>query len=397
MDSNRATAGGLIGAINGGHISVNNSYAAAALGAVQGDLILFDGSGGLAGFMSSSESVVRNSYALGPVAGSSSRVGGLVGNNQSVSIIHSYARGAVYSKSSSAGALLGIISGSSSIQNVYGTGAVSGGGTRGGLIGQATGTSITYSGRNLYVDSAGSGNGGIGRLAGTPTATACSVCVNQTDAEIRALALDLDAADDETDNDTDELNGWSTANWVKNANEHPRLLYADDPNTNSETTDINECELLPDYDHETPANCVAGGTFCCGQELPHQRLYGSIANVTFTHDHDGDGGTDEEPVAIGEPTATAPRTGFYYTLSQPAVTVTYNLLTGISVASVALENDDGTPNTDATWTASGATGGSISGIAAGESFWLALTFQEGTGANAVQHKVRRKFVYPASE
>ncbi len=60
----------------------------------------------------------------------------------------------------------------------------------------------------------------------------------------------------------------------------------------------------------------------------------AIANVTFTHDHDADSGasTAEEPVAIGEPTATAPATGFYYTLSQPAVTVTYNLLTGISVA-----------------------------------------------------------------
>ncbi len=73
----------------------------------KGIVLLFNGSGGLAGFYESSGSVVRNSYALGPVAGSSSRVGGLVGNNQTGSIIHSYARGPVYSKSNNAGALTG--------------------------------------------------------------------------------------------------------------------------------------------------------------------------------------------------------------------------------------------------------------------------------------------------
>ncbi len=131
------------------------------------------------------------------------------------------------------------------------------------------------------------GNGGIGDISGPPRASACGACFRVSEADIRGLALDIDATDDETDNDTDELNGWSTANWAKSTNEHPRLKYADDPDTDS----INECELLPDYDHENDANCVSGGTFCCGQELPNQRLYAAIANVAFTHDHDADSGT----------------------------------------------------------------------------------------------------------
>ncbi len=402
-----SSIGGLAGymsATQGAEQSIKNSYTAVAIGTISSAFTTSPGVGGLIGYFlrangNSTSCVARNNYTLGPIAVSTSAnnlTGGLIGFAISTLASNSYARGPVYSNTT-AGALIGTMEARNGftveLQNSYSSGAVFGSGTRGGLIGLADGSKITYTGRNLYVDSAGSANGGIGSVVNRATACPAANCANVTEAAILALPLDLDATTDTSPAEDTELNGWSTTNWAKNANEHPRLKYADDPDT-----DFDECELLPDYDHAREENCVPGGTFCCGQELPHQRLYGSIANVTFTHDHDGDGGsgspTAEEPVAIGEPTATAPRTGFYYTLSQPAVTVTYNLLTGISVASVALENDDGTPNTDATWTASGATGGSISGIASGESFWLAITFQKGTGDSVVQHKVRRKFVYP---
>ncbi len=395
-------AGGLIGISTIPHFSINNSYAAVALGTITETLTNAIGTGGLVGTIgtASLSNFVRNSYALGPVAGRSSSaslnpVGGLIGLSTSTVISNSYARGPVYSKNTFGGALIGIAEEKNSvnmeIQNVYASGAVfTDGGTIGGLIARVILPS-TYSGRNLYVDSAGMANGGIGDLQSRATACPAANCANVTEATILGLPLDADM--DTTLTDATELNGWSTANWAKSTNEHPRLKYADDPDTEN----IDECELLPDYDHENDANCVSGGTFCCGQELPNQRLYAAIANVAFTHDHDADSGTAEEPVAIGEPTATAPATGFYYTLSQPAVTVTYNLLSDISVASAAVEQDDGTATTAVTWTASGTTGGSISGIASGESFWLAITFQKGTGDSVVQHKVRRKFVYPASE
>ena len=96
---------------------------------------------------------------------------------------------------------------------------------------------------------------------------------------------------------------------------------------------------------------------------------------------------------IGLPTASAP--DFFYNVGAGTVTVTYNLPTGITLMASGVEQEDGTASTVVTW-AQATTAGTITGIAAGETFWLSLTFQTGAGADAVTHTVRRKFTRPGS-
>ena len=380
-----SNAGGLTGNVFGGTVSINNSYTAAAISSVngiRGAILILSGSGGLIGYYqpSSVTDVVRNSYAAGPVAADNSRAGGLIGSTQSGFVINSYARGPVYSNASgsSSGGLIGWLA-SATVQNSYSSAVVSSAsGTSGGLIGVVNSRSSSYSGRNVYVDTDGSSRGGIGSLSGGATACAAANCVNVTEATIVDLPLDADL--DATLTDANELNGWGTGNWATTDDEHPRLKYNDDPDTAS----INECELLPDYDHVNDANCVSGGTFCCGQELPNQRLYTAIANVAFTN------------ATIGTPTNAAPE--FFYTVSAATVTVTYNLPSTITLTASGVEQADGTASGDVSWNGDSASDGStgqVSGIVAGETFWLALTFQEGSGPTAVTHKVRRKFVFPS--
>ena len=74
-----------------------------------------------------------------------------------------------------------------------------------------------------------------------------------------------------------------------------------------------------------------------------------------------------------------------------SITVTYDLVTGITLSTSGVEQADGTASTDVTWS-QGSTAGTLGGITAGETFWLSLTFQK----DSVTHKVRTKFVRPSS-
>ena len=138
------------------------------------------GTGGLIGYVNSSSdtsSVVRNSYALGPVASSNAPVtGGLVGNTQMMMpIIHSYARGpGLFQKqrrrhSDWDYSLLPQASRTYMARAPLSQGAAQPAASLAERVRSAGAN--TYSGRNLYVDSAGSANGGIGNLTSRPPAT----------------------------------------------------------------------------------------------------------------------------------------------------------------------------------------------------------------------------------
>ena len=96
--------------------------------------------GGLVGH--NEQETIRNSYATGSVSGFGSDIGGLVGFNDTATIENSYATGDVKGgdSSSNVGGLVGQNGGTnlvdSEIKNSYATGFVSGGGSRvGGLVG----------------------------------------------------------------------------------------------------------------------------------------------------------------------------------------------------------------------------------------------------------------------
>ena len=94
--------------------------------------------GGLVGSNNSSGRIIH-SVATGPVSGENNDIGGLVGGNEG-SISYSYATSSV-SGNDNVGGLVGFHAGSNSISNNYATGSVLGRGSRvGGLVGDNEGT-----------------------------------------------------------------------------------------------------------------------------------------------------------------------------------------------------------------------------------------------------------------
>ncbi len=286
-----------------------------------------------------------------------------------------------------------------------------------GLNQQAVNGNVSITGKNYYVD--GDGTNGIG--SGTCDSSVCirAGAAGNTDAQRRAW---LQAQDESavamfpTDNvGTNHDNNpttpnltweawdsslwgsfttagsyplltWNTTHWQDAGvrGKAPLLKYgdnphtADDPDTDADEN-VDECALLPGYGN------TDAGKARCGDLLPHQALYRARGNVVFSG------------VTIGAPTSSS-GPEFFYSVggtsgSDSSVTVTYNLPTGISISASGVEQADGTASSDVTW-AQGTSAGSIGGIASGETFWLALTFQKGSGTSAVTHKVRIKFVRP---
>ena len=381
--SNRLNVGGLVGLIRNSSSSISNSIAT-------GDVSAFASNneptaGGLVGRLEFSSSI-SNSYATGDVSASytdmaSSYAGGLVGLMSSGSISNSTATGDVFSSCSHAssyaiaGGLVGRLA-SSNISNSTATGDVlasfMSGFFLGGLVGEIGSSSISNSYYNSEAMQVRNGAPrGSALLRGVGSDASATGVTAQTLSQIQLLP----ATDSDNDSSTPQLNWDDTNHWaqVGTAGKFPLLRYADNPHTGA-----NECEFLPDYDHVNDMNCITGGTICCGEELPNQELYRASGNLTFSN------------TTIGIPT-TSSTPEFFYNVSATTVTVTYNLATGVTLTASGVEQEDGTATTNVSWS-QGTNAGTISDIDANDTFWLALTFQQGS----VTHKVRWKFVRPAS-
>ena len=344
--SNASDAGGLVGLMSG---SISNSYAT-------GDVSAGDETGGLVGRMGGS---ISNSYATGDVSADGDG-GGLLGL-LSGSMNNSYATGDI-STDEDAGGLVGRMSRDSSISNSYATGDVSAASNAGGLVGETAGNNIISS--SYFNSEASQIVSGTDRAAaakrGVGSDASASGVSSQTLSQIQSLTASTLS--------WDATNHWSG---VGTAGSFPFLRYGD----NSATSSVDECELLPGHgnsDAQKPR---------CTDLLPDQELYRARVNLVFSN------------VAIGAYSSSDPE--FFYQVdgtsgNDSSITVTYNLVTGVTLSASGVEQADGTASTDVTWS-QGSTAGTIGGIAEGETFWLSLTFQKGS----VMHKVRTKFVRPS--
>ncbi len=129
--------------------------------------------GGLVGF-NSDEGMIRNSRATGILIVGKFRVGGLVGENL-VSIIGSYADGSVRETTGDSlnrgnlGGLVGLNGNGAAIRNSYAVGTIEGSRRIGGLIGENQGVTINSYAKNK-VNGGGQNVGGLVGLNGTDAA-----------------------------------------------------------------------------------------------------------------------------------------------------------------------------------------------------------------------------------
>lgn len=133
--------GGLTGSISGGTIS--NSYVTGTLSFVGSGYPWYGG--GLAA-TATSGTVIENSYAdvsISAAIGSASRIGGLVGWSNNLTILNSYATGGVEG-ADAVGGLVGVVN-TATIENCYAAGSVIGVTHVGGLLGEAYGVTLTGS------------------------------------------------------------------------------------------------------------------------------------------------------------------------------------------------------------------------------------------------------------
>jgi uncharacterized repeat protein (TIGR02543 family) len=132
-------AGGLIGNVETGPISVTNCYANVNISTdTQGNI------GGLVG--STKGGSITKSYALGTIsftAGTANQLGGLVGFHRDTSITDCYARGDVSGKDN-VGGLVGYMEGSATVNRSYSSGVVTGITTTSALVGDGTGVTASY-------------------------------------------------------------------------------------------------------------------------------------------------------------------------------------------------------------------------------------------------------------
>ena len=380
--------GGLVGSILlenlGQNVSISNSYATGDVFAHSRHLDIR--SGGLIGSQNSrfggANINISNCYATGSVSvnttnhSANSYSGGLMGLvNNSVSISNSYATGDISNDSNQpsstldSGGLVGSMF-AGSISNSYATGDVfvyfMNTGSFGGLLGQNFGSisNSYYNSEAMQVENdmprLPSALKGVGSETTDPAGVS-----SQTLSQIQLLP----ATDSDNDSSTPQLKWDDTNHWaqVGTAGKFPLLRYGDNPHTG-----VNECESLPGFGN-TDTDKVR-----CGDLLPLQELYRASGNLTFSN------------TTIGIPTSSAPE--FFYSVDSATVTVTYNLATGVTLTASGVEQEDGTATTNVSWS-QGTNAGTISDIEENDTFWLALTFQQGS----VTHKVRWKFERPTEE
>ena len=243
-----SSVGGLVGWNSG---SISNSYATTSVSGSSSNV------GGLVG--NNSNGSISNSYATGSVIGSSITVGGLVGWNDRGSLRNSYATGSVTASgpSSLVGGLVGQNAGN--LSNSYATGSVTGSSTTvGGLVGRIDATG-SFSGKNyfVYIPASDSNMNGIGGSAGFCGATAMdspNVCIRAgtTGQSVEQRRMWLHALDENT------AMGWPTANWENFTGAdigYPLLKYAAVAGFCSDGSDKNEnaCKT-------TVGSCGGGGS-----------------------------------------------------------------------------------------------------------------------------------------
>ena len=276
--SSSESVGGLVGRNNGG--TIRNS---SVTGSVNGSSDSVDVIGGLVGH--SNAGTIQNSYATGNVNGSngSNVVGGLVGQIEgSASIANSYAIGDVNAGTGNniVGGLVGQITTNASIENSYATGDVNAGNGDdyvGGLVG------LRILGRiaNSYAIgdvNAGTGDDVAGGLVGEDFGTTIPNSYRNSDATIlgtntNTLGIDksvtqLQARTNMVPDNNDSClaaggtypsggpcqngryNGWSTDDWVFEANKFPTLK-------SNAGTNLILCGQNGDYDNDNVIDWVA--------------------------------------------------------------------------------------------------------------------------------------------
>ncbi|MDO8810658.1 MAG: beta-propeller fold lactonase family protein, partial [Gallionella sp.] len=154
--------GGLVGANSG---MVSNSHATGNV-SVSGGFSFFTFAGGLVGY---NIGMLSNNYATGNVSGFTN-IGGLVGWNYGGTISNSYATGSVSGVNNIVGGLVGnnsSITISSTISNSFATGSVSGSSHVGGLVGANNNGTISSTISNSYATGSVSGSSYVGGLVGT--------------------------------------------------------------------------------------------------------------------------------------------------------------------------------------------------------------------------------------
>ena len=153
-----ANVGGLVG-WNGDNDLIVDSWSAATV----------SGGGNTGGLAGRNKGTVRGSYATGSVSsigvGSGNYIGGLVGWNDSGSILRSYAEGPVQGDGNALGGLAGHNSGTVTAAYATGTVNVRAGHSGGGLVGWNNGGSVTSSYATGTVNAAG-GTANVGGLVG---------------------------------------------------------------------------------------------------------------------------------------------------------------------------------------------------------------------------------------
>ena len=167
------TVGGLVGHCSS--CSISNSYVIGSVEAIASEFVFETANiatGGLVGFLRSSNSNISRSHAIGSVKGVDGYAGGLIGNvtGANGSIMTSYAFVDVEGGSSYTGGLVGINSGTNNeISNSYSIGKVVGEIAVGGLVGNNSRTSNPIT--NSYSFSSVRGTSQVGGLVGNNAGT----------------------------------------------------------------------------------------------------------------------------------------------------------------------------------------------------------------------------------
>ena len=124
-NSKNGIAGGLVGNISNGLLTINNSFNAGSISSETTGKVQYIG--GLVGRTSTRPFTANNVYNVGSVTVSNAgtNVGGLIGNAQGeVTITNAYEHGTVANTNGTGGAIVGIAGGAVTLKNVYKTGSL---------------------------------------------------------------------------------------------------------------------------------------------------------------------------------------------------------------------------------------------------------------------------------
>ena len=226
VSSDGDRVGGLVGYVSGATLIDNVSFK----GRVIGDALTSKSVGGLVGL--SNSVVITNSYVEGDISGNNG-IGGLIGETGSlgtvVSISQSFFIGSVSGSSSYVGGLIGEVYGSVDIQNCFSSGDIGGNDAVGGLVGDIE-DMLSIS--NSYAEGTVEGNYDLGGIAGyinTPF-TVSHVYWDTTTSQIDSALDDDSVGLTSSELQTPITNSGVYANWDNavwdfgSSNQYPALI-----------------------------------------------------------------------------------------------------------------------------------------------------------------------------